>query len=278
MAKIVLAEDDPAMRHYLKTALERAGHEVYSCDSGEKALAAIGTRGYNLLLTDIVMPGMDGITLARHSATEAPETRIMFITGFAAIAMRHMDDLKREIPICTKPFHLRDLVNKVNTFIAATPAPPMPVAAPPAPAAVAPVAVAPLPPAAAHVPAPFMSAGIANAAPMPAAALNPAPVAAPIAVQPVVLSPAPPPVVAAPVAPPIVAAPVAAPPSAPFGFSPSFIEAVDENGDPVPLAPQAQPAPAPAQEPELTEQEKLRRLQALMAGITFPENENRAAG
>ena len=96
MARIVLAEDDPALRHYLTVALERAGHEVYACDDGEKALAAVGTKSYQLLISDIVMPGMDGITLARHTVTEAPDTKIMFITGFAAIAMTQLGDLDRK--------------------------------------------------------------------------------------------------------------------------------------------------------------------------------------
>ena len=118
MARIVLAEDDPSMRSFLTTALERAGHEVYACDNGEEALAAVGTRNYDLLLSDIVMPGMDGITLARHTAQEAPDTKIMFITGFAAIAMTQLHDLKHKAAVYTKPFHLRDLVQQVDNFLA----------------------------------------------------------------------------------------------------------------------------------------------------------------
>ncbi len=117
MARIVLAEDDPALRHYLTVALERAGHEVYACYNGEKALAAVGTKDYQLLISDIVMPGMDGITLARHTVTEAPETKIMFITGFAAIAMTQLGDLRHKAAVYTKPFHLRDLVRQVSEFL-----------------------------------------------------------------------------------------------------------------------------------------------------------------
>jgi two-component system cell cycle response regulator CpdR len=118
MARIVLAEDDQALRHYLTVALERAGHEVYACETGEKALAAVGSKGYHLLISDIVMPGMDGITLARHAVTEAPDTKIMFITGFAAIAMTQLGDLRHKAAVYTKPFHLRDLVKQVEEFLA----------------------------------------------------------------------------------------------------------------------------------------------------------------
>lgn len=118
MARICLAEDDPSMRKFLTTALERAGHEVYACENGEQALAAIGGRKYELLLSDIVMPGMDGITLARHTVQESPDTKIMFITGFAAIAMTQLNDLKHKAAVYTKPFHLKDLVEQVNSFLA----------------------------------------------------------------------------------------------------------------------------------------------------------------
>ncbi len=120
MARIVLAEDDQAMRHYLTVALERAGHEVYACEDGEVALAALGTQSYDLLLTDIVMPGMDGITLARHTVQESPDTKIMFITGFAAIAMTQLGELQNKTAMYTKPFHLKDLVKQVQDFLDAS--------------------------------------------------------------------------------------------------------------------------------------------------------------
>jgi two-component system cell cycle response regulator CpdR len=120
MARIVLAEDDTALRHYLKTALERGGHEVHAVDNGEKALAAIGTKTYDLLISDVVMPVMDGIELAKHTAAEAPDTRIMFITGFAGVAMQTMPKFNREAPVCAKPFHLKDMVKQVDEFLLRT--------------------------------------------------------------------------------------------------------------------------------------------------------------
>ena len=72
---------------------------------------------FDLLLTDIVMPGMDGIELAQRCAEISPRTKIMFITGFAAVAMR----ASREQPhnkILSKPFHLRDLILEVERMFA----------------------------------------------------------------------------------------------------------------------------------------------------------------
>ena len=86
MPRILLAEDDDSLRGFLSRALERAGYEVTSCADGEEA-AAVLDQDWDLLLTDIVMPGMDGIEVARLAAARHPGLRIMFITGFAAVAL-----------------------------------------------------------------------------------------------------------------------------------------------------------------------------------------------
>ena len=85
VAKIILAEDDESMRSYLVRALERAGHEVRSFAEGASAFEEIKGTNFDLLLTDIVMPEMDGIELARRAAELDPSLKIMFITGFAAV-------------------------------------------------------------------------------------------------------------------------------------------------------------------------------------------------
>ena len=86
-ARILLAEDDDSLRAFLARALERAGYDVVSCADGDEALAALARGRFDLLLTDIVMPGADGIEVARQAAARDPALRIMFITGFAAVAL-----------------------------------------------------------------------------------------------------------------------------------------------------------------------------------------------
>ena len=86
MPRILLAEDDDSLRGFLSRALERAGYDVTACADGEEA-AAVLDQDWDLLLTDIVMPGMDGIEVARLAAAKHPGLRIMFITGFAAVAL-----------------------------------------------------------------------------------------------------------------------------------------------------------------------------------------------
>ena len=113
MIRILLAEDDNSMREYLARALERSGYAVVAVDRGTAALPLLAEERFDLLLTDIVMPEMDGIELAQRAAQIAPEMRVMFITGFAAVALkggRTLPDAK----ILSKPFHLRDLVLEVD--------------------------------------------------------------------------------------------------------------------------------------------------------------------
>jgi len=119
MAKIILAEDDEDMRRFLARALERAGHQVTSFAEGASAFEEIKQADFDLLLTDIVMPEMDGIELARRAAELDPSLKIMFITGFAAVALHPDSKAPKDAKILSKPFHLRELVAEVDRMIAA---------------------------------------------------------------------------------------------------------------------------------------------------------------
>ncbi|MFT4080397.1 cell cycle two-component system response regulator CpdR [Rhodomicrobium lacus] len=119
MFTILLAEDDDSMRRFLSKALERAGYEVVSYDNGADALEGLKEKRVTLLLTDIVMPEMDGIELAKRGAELDPEMKIMFITGFAAVALQHYREAPEKARILSKPIHLKDLVREVDRMLAA---------------------------------------------------------------------------------------------------------------------------------------------------------------
>lgn len=110
---ILLAEDDEAMRTYLARALTNAGYNVSVVGSGEAALPLLEEGNFDLLVSDIVMPEMDGIELAQHCAQVSPRTKVMFITGFAAVSLRASRE-KPAAKVLSKPFHLRDLVLEVE--------------------------------------------------------------------------------------------------------------------------------------------------------------------
>ena len=119
MASILLAEDDSSMRAFLGRALERAGHGVRICADGYEAERALEDGPFDLLLTDIVMPGLDGIEVARRAAELFPGMRIMFITGFAAVALAEGSGAPEGARVLSKPIHLRELVTEVDRMLAA---------------------------------------------------------------------------------------------------------------------------------------------------------------
>lgn len=117
MAQILLAEDDQALRHFLKVSLERAGHAVTAVGDGETAMRWIVTQDFDLLLADVVMPGTDGIELARRARPMRPNMRVVFITGFAAMTLKARSTMGSAATVLSKPFHLKDLVDQVEALL-----------------------------------------------------------------------------------------------------------------------------------------------------------------
>ena len=123
MANIVLAEDDSAMLKFLETALQKAGHNVMPCSDGQAAYDILKTTpNVDLLLTDIVMPGLDGLELSQRAIRLHPSLKVLFITGFAAIALGDKERINAAKPdpskVISKPFHLKDLVDQVEKILA----------------------------------------------------------------------------------------------------------------------------------------------------------------
>ncbi len=105
MAQILVAEDDDSMRSFLAGALRRAGHAVETASDGFEALSCLARHKYDVLLADVVMPGMDGVELARRASRDQPQIKVMFITGFAAVALarpqrhaRRPEDSQQALP------------------------------------------------------------------------------------------------------------------------------------------------------------------------------------
>ncbi len=119
MAHILLAEDDESLRRFLAAALAKAGHEVTDFGDGTEAFQCLKSFRFDLLLTDIVMPGMDGIELAKRAAEMDGDLKIMFITGFAAVALHPSSNAPKQAKVLSKPFHLREIVLEVERMMAA---------------------------------------------------------------------------------------------------------------------------------------------------------------
>ncbi len=119
MSRILVAEDDGAVREFVVRALERQGHEVTSVADGSQALTELSLNRYDLLLTDIVMPGMDGIALSLKAAKICPEMQIVMMSGYAAERQRahNLDALIRQV--VAKPFTLKEIAAVVREALTA---------------------------------------------------------------------------------------------------------------------------------------------------------------
>ena len=109
MARILIAEDHESVRDYLVRGLESAGHMVHACQDGGAALAAARDGDFDLLLTDIVMPVMDGIALALAVADLKPDMPVIMMSGYAQERQRahNLEDLVSDV--LSKPFTLAEL-------------------------------------------------------------------------------------------------------------------------------------------------------------------------
>src|SRR3546814_12200103 len=95
------------MREFLAKALRNAGHHVVAVGDGLDAMESLDGFRADLLLADVVMPGLDGIELARRAAKLQPGLKVMFITGFAAVAMKNRYQTDRKSVVQGKRVSVR---------------------------------------------------------------------------------------------------------------------------------------------------------------------------
>ncbi|HVZ02608.1 MAG TPA: response regulator [Dongiaceae bacterium] len=120
MASILVAEDDQAVRDFVSRALAYYGHNVTTVADGSAALAALAERQFDLMLTDIVMPGLDGIALAAQAAKDNPDMSVLMMTGFASEGLRAQAAANQGTPlspvdrVISKPFSLKEICTAVE--------------------------------------------------------------------------------------------------------------------------------------------------------------------
>ncbi len=121
MAKILVTEDDEAVRSFVARALEMEGHSVSVAEDGEEGLDALrlAEGDFDLLLTDIKMPYMDGIELAHNAAKLFPGLKILMMTGYADQRERADGLEKIVIDVVSKPFTLVHIRQQVRQALAA---------------------------------------------------------------------------------------------------------------------------------------------------------------
>ena len=117
MATILIAEDDTAVREFVSRALRQDGHDITAVGDGQQALNALTKGRFDLLLTDIVMPRLDGIALALKASKDYPDLPVLLMTGYAAERQRahNLDALIQDV--ISKPFTLEEIRGAVRKVL-----------------------------------------------------------------------------------------------------------------------------------------------------------------
>jgi len=118
MARILVAEDEQPVREFVVRALQHAGHEVVAVADGQHALEKLAEGRFALLVTDIVMPAVDGIELALKATRDDPELSVLLMTGYPAERQRafNLEDLIDRV--LAKPFSLDEFLDAVREALA----------------------------------------------------------------------------------------------------------------------------------------------------------------
>lgn len=121
LAHVLVAEDNPAVREFIVRSLTSAGHKVSAVGDGQQALDMLAKENFDVLVTDIVMPNVDGIALALKAVRLFPDLRIVMISGYAQERMRahNLDALVHRI--IAKPFSLEEICDAVKDAMSLPP-------------------------------------------------------------------------------------------------------------------------------------------------------------
>jgi len=116
MRRVLVVDDEPAMRLAVSEALTRKGCEVSAASNGREALAAMSKTGFGMVISDMLMPGMNGMELLREIKKASPQTPVLLITAFGTIESAVEAVKEGAIDFILKPFALEtleDIVGKV---------------------------------------------------------------------------------------------------------------------------------------------------------------------
>lgn len=121
MARILVVEDDDSVRHFTARALAAAGHDVETAADGDEGLSRIeqAGAGHDLVLSDIRMPVMDGIEMAKKASSAYPDLKILLMTGYAEQRERAAELSGAVVDVVQKPFTLSEIRDCVGAALAA---------------------------------------------------------------------------------------------------------------------------------------------------------------
>jgi PAS domain S-box-containing protein len=118
-ARFLVVEDDEGIARLIKLTLSRRGHVVEVAHSGEEAMSALTTgRRFDLVVTDLGMPGMPGYKVAEEVNARQPDAKVVVITGWGSEAEEVLEDIPAVDLVVKKPFSVSDLVEKLEAVLA----------------------------------------------------------------------------------------------------------------------------------------------------------------
>ncbi|MCC7253595.1 response regulator [Hyphomicrobium sp.] len=120
MARILLADDDQATRDLVRRALESDGHQVDITQDGVEALETLtsASAAFQVLVSDVHMPGLDGIALAERAIAARPDLKLLLMSGFAEELERAEALKSQNLGVIIKPFTLEQVRAAVRALIA----------------------------------------------------------------------------------------------------------------------------------------------------------------
>lgn len=118
MARVLVVEDESAVRAFVARALSHTGHDVATAGDGLEGLAQVSAEPFDLMITDIVMPGLDGIELALKVAKERPDMAILLMSGYAMERQRAHNLEALVHRVIAKPFSLQQICEAADDALA----------------------------------------------------------------------------------------------------------------------------------------------------------------
>jgi CheY-like chemotaxis protein len=114
-ARILIVDDDDDVRHAAAEMVEEAGYELATARDGVAALDALERGQFELIITDIVMPGMSGVELARRIRERHPHMPVIFASGYADL--QRFDGELADERILKKPYRIAEVAAEIHAVL-----------------------------------------------------------------------------------------------------------------------------------------------------------------
>jgi DNA-binding NtrC family response regulator len=120
VARIIVIDDQESIRRVVRRALELDGHEIFEASEGEAGMELLAKQGADLVITDIFMPGQDGIVTLREIRKRFPGVKVLVISGgdeTGLMDLRRDAELLGAVSSLPKPFDAKDLLAAVRAVL-----------------------------------------------------------------------------------------------------------------------------------------------------------------